>query len=473
MIAASSLPAQEQNHNPVTPSSPTESDQSRQEAAKPFVVRLADAYKEDWRPTQPEGPEPERRGYAGPLDSPPFPSTDFSVGGTTIIGAPDTQSYMLMQAVNENKSRIKVYGWLDGGFNVSTSNRGTGLGVNAPESYDVNANRVTPDQEVLYVERLPDTVQTKHFDWGFRFAQLYGQDYRYTTSKGVFSQQLLARNREYGYDPIMYYLDLFFPHVAKGMNVRIGRYVSLPDIEAQLAPNNYTYSHSILYSIDPYTQTGIVFSFKLSDHWLLQTGLSGGNDVAPWTPDAQLTGTVCVDYTFRKGGSASYTCANSFNKGNYAYNNLQSYFETYYHKFNDKWHTDTEFWYMYERNVPNIAGNVANPITPETGANGAFCHPGQLRCYAPETAIANYVEYEHDKKNYFSVRNEYVDDIRGQRTGYQTKYSEHMIGWGHWIGSTVLFRPEIRVEHSYDLPAYDLGTKTTQFTAAGDVIYHF
>ena len=70
------------------------------EASKPFVFRFADAYQEDWHPTLPAGPDPVRRGYAGPLDSPPFPGTDFSVGGTPTIGAPDTQSYMLMQAVN-------------------------------------------------------------------------------------------------------------------------------------------------------------------------------------------------------------------------------------------------------------------------------------------------------------------------------------------------------------------------------------
>jgi hypothetical protein len=128
---------------------------------------------------------------------------------------------------------------------------------------------------------------------------------------------------------------------------------------------------------------------------------------------------------------------------------------------------------MYERDVPNIAGNVANPVPTELGANGAFCKAGQQRCYAPETAITNYLEYEKDAKNYFSIRNEYVDDIRGQRTGYQTKYSEHLISYGHWIGSTVLFRPEIRLEHSYDKKAYDLGTKSTQFVVAGDLTYHF
>jgi hypothetical protein len=31
---------------------------------------------------------------------------------------------------------------------------------------------------VLYIERLPDTVQNDHFDWGF----LYSVDYRYTTA---------------------------------------------------------------------------------------------------------------------------------------------------------------------------------------------------------------------------------------------------------------------------------------------------
>jgi hypothetical protein len=42
----------------------------------------------------------------------------------------------------------------------------------------------------------------------------------------------------------MEYLDLYFP-VMQGFNLRIGRFVSIPDIEAQLAPNNYNYAHSL------------------------------------------------------------------------------------------------------------------------------------------------------------------------------------------------------------------------------------
>lgn len=438
-----------------------------------FFARLVSAYHDDWFPAPPStpAPTPARRGFDAPLDSPPFPGADYSIGGTPVIGAPDTQTYILMQAINHNQSRTKIYGWFNGGFDVSTSNRGDG--ANSPAAYYYNPNRIIPDQQVLYIERLPNTVQTDHFDWGFRIAQLWGQDYRYTTTKGIFSQQLLARNQEYGYDPIMFYVDLYFPHVAQGMNLRMGRYVSLPDIEAQLAPNNYTYSHSILYTLDPYTQTGIVASIKLSNAWLIQGGFSGGNDVAPWTSDATPTATFCVNYTWHKGGDASYTCVNSLNKGNYAYNNVQSFYETWYHKINARWHTDTETWYMYERNVPNIAGNVAHPLPTELGANGAFCATGEQKCFAPEVAITNYLEHEFNTHSYLSIRNEFVDDIKGQRTGYATKYSEHLISYGQWIGSTVLFRPEIRLEHSYDLAAYDLGNKKTQFVVAGDLTYHF
>ena len=61
----------------------------------------------------------------------------------------------------------------------------------------------------------------------------------------------------------------------------------------------------------------------------------------------------------------------------------------------------------------------------------------------------------------------------GQRTGFKTRYTEHLLGWGHWVGSTVLFRPELRFERSYDAAAYDNGTRHNQVTFATDVILFF
>ena len=55
------------------------------------------------------------------------------------------------------KSYIQVYGWVDPGGNLSTNTRTSG--GNAPAAYSYNPNTVQLDQAVVYIERLPDTVQ--------------------------------------------------------------------------------------------------------------------------------------------------------------------------------------------------------------------------------------------------------------------------------------------------------------------------
>ena len=112
---------------------------------------------------------------------------------------------------------------------------------------------------------MPDTTQKDHVDWGFNVTNIYGLDYRYTIMKGIFSDQLLAKNRTYGYDVPTFYGDIYFPQIAEGMNVRVGRYLSVPDIETQMAPGNWLYTHSLLYIFDPFTQMGVVNTVKLND----------------------------------------------------------------------------------------------------------------------------------------------------------------------------------------------------------------
>jgi hypothetical protein len=413
-------------------------------------------------------PTATKRGLPAPLDSPPFPNSDWGYGGSPDIGAPDGNVYPLMTALKKENSRTKVYGWLAPGINFSTSGHS-----NFPSSYDVFPNKVELHQAVVYVERLPDTVQTKHFDFGYHLTAFYGIDYRFTTAKDYLSQQLLLANKQYGFDPVLEYADLYFPRVAQGMNLRVGRFLSVPGIEAQLAPNNYNLTHSLLYTIDPFTDTGVIGTVKLSNRWIAQLGVSSGHDVAPWSDDAKLSGIACLDFTTRSAKDNYYACANGINDGKYAYNNLQHYDATWYHKFSKSLHMATEAWYMYERDVPNVAGNVANPITPELGANGAFCQPGQLRCTAPEYAVVNYLNKELSPKVAVIFRSDLLDDKKGQRTGIAGKYTENTLSINKYIGSTVLFRPEIRFDHSWDNRGYNAGRSRNQFVFASDLIYKF
>jgi len=409
------------------------------------------------------------------------------MGGTPWIGYNNSTQYPLTTALQTGphgdwwkKANIQIYGWANVGINFSTSTEQVGgKYANAPASYNQIPNSIQLDQLVTYVERVPDTVQTDHFDWGFRFTSLYGFNYRFTTADGYFSKQLLTPQADgtlgnkYGWDPVMVYLDLYFPHVGQGMDVRIGRYISLPDIEAQLAPNNYTYTHSLTYTYDCYTQTGINTTTKLSNHWTFQLGLSSGCDVAAWKKGAEPTVNTCLQYNWREGQDQIYACANSINSGKYAYNNLAAYYLTWYHKINAKWHVDFESWYQYQSKTPNIF-NAAGQALVQANANGAWCKQAyEVTCYAPEWSVLGYQNRQLGPKDFISFRDEFFNDLRGQRTGIKGRYVETGLSWNHWIGSTLVFRPELRWEHNFDNPAYDGGNRNSQFMFAADVIWFY
>ena len=429
-----------------------------------FFGKLGLFYAQDWHGTAPASPAPPRRGLPSPLQSPPFPNSDWSYGGSPVLGEPDTNSYPLMSAWNGASSRTKVYGWVEPGVDGSTSSHS-----NAPEGNDEHSNRFEMDQLVVYVERLPDSVQRDHVDYGYHLTGFYGTDYKFTTDKGYLSSQLIKHHHEYGFDPVLEYVDVYLPHVGRSMNLRVGRFISIPGIEAQLTPNNYMFSHSLLYSVDPFTDTGVLATIQLNDQWLVQAGVTGAHDVALWTADAKPSATGCVSYTTKSVNDNLYLCLNGINDGKYAYNNVQQYDATWYHKLSSTWHLASEAYVMYERDVPSVHGS----IKPEPNSNGATCQPGEQRCLAPEYAVMNYINKQLGAHDFLSFRSDLLNDKKGQRTGVNTKYTENTFMLSHWIGSTIQIRPEIRLDHAWDRKSYDNGTRQTQFTAASDLIFHF
>jgi len=461
-----------------------------------FFDRLFNAYAEDFNPqAAADAPATATASPAcltPPLESPPFPSGDFPYGGNpgmcqdgTAVRGP------LMKALGPTSfgkflddNKISIYGWVAPSINVSSS--GKVKGGNAPAAYYYDANRGLFDQGTFYIERLPDTTQTDHVDYGFRITNIYGSDYRYTTMYGLSSNSYLAKNHQNGWDIPMAYVDLYVPTIGYGTNFQLGRYISLPDIEAQLAPNNYFFSHSLLYTIDPYTQVGLVSTTKLDPkgQWMLQLGLSAGNDVTPWAGHnlAQPTMTVGLRYTTSDNKDNLYVVANSINDGKFGYNNLQSYYATYYHIFpNPKWHTATETWYMYQKGTPTTNGGLATPFTSASGTPfgygvngpyGAYCRTG-TQCRSEEYAILNYTLYEIDHRNFVGMRNEVVNDQNGQRTGFKTMYYEGTVGWNHYFSDDLYIRPELGYYHAFNARAFNNGTRKDQLVLATDLIFRY
>lgn len=56
-----------------------------------------------------------------------------------------------------------------------------------------------------------------------------------------------------------------------------------------------------------------------------------------------------------------------------------------------------------------------------TNSNGAVCNNNTtLTCNAPDWSTVPYVSRQFGKKDALILRNEYFDDMRGQRTGFRT-----------------------------------------------------
>ena len=460
---------------------------------------------------------------ATPETTPPMPFTEWPYGAATSIGVtrPNSVDSPLMVAIANTSvgkwmsdNHFQFYGWVDPGFNISSNTQRPG--GNAPVAYAYTPNTVQLDQFVVYLDRFPDTVQTDHIDWGMRLSAIYGENYRYTTAYGIFSDQLLKHNNQNGYDFPMVYAELYIPFVLNGMMIRAGRFISVPDIEAQLAPNNYMYTPSLTYAVDNYTNEGVVATTAILKNLFLQAGVTVGTETPPWhvnatepnhfpnplypgktfdkDPGSQFPSfTACLRYTWNNGSDSVMPCMDGINNGHWGYNNLQWYGFTYYHKFNDHWHISSEFYDLFQRGVPNA--NNANvetwyakggtPFSPQyipfNAPNLAHCNnPNVLTCTARGIGVVSYLNYSPDPLNNFSFRPEYYADEEGQRTGTKADYYELSLGWQHWLSPQIEMRPEIGYYRSINAVAFNgnpthgiPADKNHTYFAGGDLIMHF
>ncbi len=409
-----------------------------------------------------------KRSLPSPLDSPPFPTADWD--GAPLVGADATAPlYPLQKALGLTKTRFRFYGWIDPGANLSSSKHS-----NAPASYDVVPNSVMLDQVGLKFDLQPNTEQTDHISAGFLFTTIFGTDYRYTTSKGYFSNQLLKRNNKYGFDPAEIYGLLYFPKIADGMILKAGRFISPADIEAQWCTDNYMYSHSLMFTVDPYTFTGVQSTFKLGSYWQLEVGLHAGNDMAPWTKSASVNGLLMARWVSRSNNNSIYAGINSLGAGKSKDNHddLQMVVATWGHRFNKTLHMMTEAYFMWQKNGL-VGGTVIDgpPRSFFTGVGAGNLIPG----FSKAVGFVNYFQIKISGKDYISIRNDYLGDPQGNRTGYATSYSSHTIGYVYFITPLIRIRPELRYERAYNkgITPYDNGAKKDQYTAAMDLIVRF
>jgi hypothetical protein len=451
-----------------------------------FLYRIYKAYWDEFfpSPNQEEPSEPARRAMPSPWDAPPFPGSEYQ--GYPLLGvpAPDAGAYPVMKAIYGantdltewiKNSRISFMGWV-----TSAGTWSTAKNSNVPASYWIVPNRYELDQLVFKLERYPDTVQTDHIDWGFRIISLYGLDYRYTTAGGWFSDQLLEHNLLYGWDPTEVYFNVYIPGFLGGTDIRVGRWIACPDIETQYSVDNYFGSHSLLFTVDTYTNTGIMLTQKLNEQWNVQLVVHSGTDMAPWYKGSVLTGAAGVRWVSPENNDAVYAWLNAINSAEFrhfqqygqplGHDNFNYFVATWEHRFNKDIHTKTEAYYMWERNAEIGGTPSAGPVKPFGGGGGdGTLIPGFTQSYG----VLNCTMFAFTKKDYVGLRNEWYKDESGYRLGTRGAYTSHAINLSHYFNDVLIVRPEIGYYRNWENPAFDNGTRHGIWIYGFDLTFRF
>lgn len=411
----------------------------------------------------------ESRVMPAPFDS-IFPNNQYP---GPIIGAPDidfnhplTQEFWhIFPDLQDN--RVKIYGWLDPSFNLSTSHDS-----NIPLAYNIVPNKVELDQLVLIAERVPDTVQTEHMDVGFRVANVFGIDYRYTLAQGVFSNQLYAHNNLYGDDPIEFLANFYFPAIKEGMLVTIGRSLSPVDLETIFAPYAPFLTHSVSLTYNAYTQTGINATVRYSPQWTMIVGINAGDDMAPWAQGAHPTLQWLWRFVAPDNNDSLIGGITSVNNGRFTgdHDNLQQFNIAWTHRVSETFMLATEAYYIYQFNAAKHGSCNFGPV--KSYGDGGGC--GQIISGLSDAiGVSNIIEKKILNNDFVAFRTDFFNDAQGQRTGYATPYLDLTCGLTHQFNKYWSLRPEIRYDIAFNAIPYDNGTKKTQTTFSIDTVIRF
>ncbi len=196
----------------------------------------------------------------------------FSAHGENMIEALTGKDFNQIDLLKENS--INGGGWISMGGTYSTDNPGNHN--NSPITFNDRSGEFQLNQLNLFLQKAVD--QESH-DWSFggRMDMMFGTDSRFTQATGL-DNKLISENNLRFYDLALpqAYLEVFAP-LGNGLTAKIGHFYTIIGYEVVTAPNNFFYSHSYtMQYAEPFTHTGVLFSYSLNNNFTLNAGSVNG-----------------------------------------------------------------------------------------------------------------------------------------------------------------------------------------------------
>src|ERR1700731_2839993 len=168
--------------------------------------------------------------------------------------------------------RFKISGWIESGvtFNPASPQDNQNFG----RLFDDRANEPLLNQAVISFERAL-VPQPGEFDWGFELQFMYGSDARFIHSLGLFDRTAHEMLQP---DLVEAYLNLHFPVITEGgLDLRLGKFVTLEGAETIDPRTNFFYSHTYIFNFGiPFNHTGALATFHATKWLDLYSGITRG-----------------------------------------------------------------------------------------------------------------------------------------------------------------------------------------------------
>lgn len=340
--------------------------------------------------------------------------------------------------------RLVITGWTQGSFTASTAEH-----ENLPMGFNYRANEFLLQQNWLRLERTVVTSGTTAPTFGFRNDWILpGSDYRFTLPRGLFNYQLTDNDGKpniYGFDPVQCYGEGYFPTLAHGTDVKVGRFLAPFGIEAVPTVENPLISHAYTFIYNPFTFTGAIATLNLTPVWTTQLALITGGDMffaqgmeptffgnILWAPP-KLSWTAKLSLLVNSG---RYYRPTDWNNPN-----LADLVVT--HQINTRLSYALETLIGWQTHVPD-QGNVY------------------------WLGLIQYLTCDVTRLTRVGARLEFFHDPSGNRTGSPGLYTDATVGVGYRPWHWMLLRQEIRCDYNTTTPAFD--GNYGLFTAASDVV---
>lgn len=345
-----------------------------------------------------------------------------------------------------DSQRVQVYGWAEASFTASSDER-----RNGPLAFNDRANEFLLQQNWLRIERQVITSGTAEPTFGFRSDWILpGADYRFTIARGLFDRQLTADNGRpnlYGVDPIQFYAEAYFPTIAQGLDVKVGRFFCQYGVETTDAPGNALFSHAYTFIFDPFTHTGVLTTTRLTDALSVQAGLVLGSDdfIDPADQPTYIGSVKWAPSDNRNSLLLSVIVGSGRFEPVRHFNNPEVFDLVYTHQFNPRLHYSYESLFGFQNRLPSIREGSAYWF-----------------------GILNYLTYDFTSRLSGTTRLEFFDDIQGQRTGFPGLYTALTAGLSYRPRRGIILRPELRYDMNDESRPFE--NKHGLFTAAIDLI---